>query len=74
MTEAKARRLLRNWPGVGQFEAWIAEQDWQIVPDGWTVAGELQNWRFRIAVVDGGLQITAGQPGTGKPAVWTITG
>jgi hypothetical protein len=26
MTEADARVLLHNWPGVGGLEAWIADQ------------------------------------------------
>jgi hypothetical protein len=63
MTEPKACRLLCNWAGVGQFEGWIAEQDWQVVPGGWTFIDKLHSWRFRIAVIPGGLQIAAGKPG-----------
>ena len=72
MTEPKARRLLRNWPGVGQFEGWLAEQDWQVVPGGWTVMGELPGWQFWIDVIAGGLRITASAPGS-VPAVWVVT-
>jgi hypothetical protein len=31
MTEADARALLRDWPGVGGLEAWIAGRRWQAV-------------------------------------------
>ncbi len=30
MNEAEARRLLYDWPGVGQLEAWISKQPWQV--------------------------------------------
>jgi hypothetical protein len=42
MTEADARVLLRDWPGVGGLETWIAGQRWRAVPGGWIVTGELQ--------------------------------
>jgi hypothetical protein len=74
MTEAEARLLLRDWPGVGGLEAWIASRRWQATPDGWIVTGELQGWQFRIDVVAGGLRITASAPGGGDPAVWVVTG
>jgi hypothetical protein len=31
MTEADARDLLRDWPGVGGLEAWIAGRRWRAV-------------------------------------------
>ena len=74
MTEAEARRLLRDWSAVGQFEAWIAEQDWQVVPGGWTVTSQFQNWRFRVDVIPAGLRVSASAPGGGDPAVWVVTG
>jgi hypothetical protein len=73
MTGGEARRLLRNWPGVGQFEAWIAEQDWQVVPDGWTVTSHFQNWSFQLEVIPAGLRISASAPGGCDPAVWVVT-
>jgi hypothetical protein len=42
MTEADARVLLRDWPGVGGLEAWIAGRRWKTAPGGWIVIGELQ--------------------------------
>ena len=41
MTEAEARILLRDWPGVGGLEAWIASRRWKTGPGGWAVTGEL---------------------------------
>ena len=29
MTEAEARTLLRDWPGVSELEVWIASSRWQ---------------------------------------------
>ena len=60
MTEADARVLLHNWPGVGGLEAWIAGRRWKTAPGGWTVAG--------------GLRVSANAPGGGDPAVWVVTG
>jgi hypothetical protein len=74
MTEPEARALLRRWPGLGGLEAWIAEQEWQEAPGGWSVTGMLQGWCFRIGIVPGGLHLTGGEPGAGQPAVWTVTG
>ena len=74
MTEPEARALLRRWPGLGGLEAWIAEQDWQPAPGGWSVMGELRGWRFRIGIVPGGLRLTGGELGAGQPAIWTVTG
>lgn len=73
VTEAEARRLLDAWPGVGRLEARIAAQPWQVEPGGWTVAGKLQGWDFRLEVIAGGLRVTASAPGPGQPAVWTVT-
>jgi hypothetical protein len=65
MTETDARDLLRDWPGVGGLEAWIAGRRWRAVPGGWTVTGELQGWHFRIDVIPVGLRISASAPGGG---------
>ena len=32
MTEAEARRLLRDWPGDSGLEAWIAGRRWKAIP------------------------------------------
>jgi hypothetical protein len=74
VTEAEARRLLRDWPGVGQVEAWIAERRWRAAPGGWTVNGELQGWHFRIEVIGEELRVSAHAPGGDTPAVWVVTG
>jgi hypothetical protein len=37
LTEAEARVLLRDWPGVGGLEAWLAGRRWRAVPGGWIV-------------------------------------
>jgi hypothetical protein len=73
MTEADARVLLHNWPGVGGLEAWIAGRRWKAVPGGWTVSGELEGWQFRVGVVADGLRISASAPGGSVPAVWIVT-
>jgi hypothetical protein len=73
MTEADARVLLHNWPGVGGLEAWVAGRRWKTAPGGWTVAGELEGWQFRVGVVAGGLRISASAPGGSVPAVWIVT-
>jgi hypothetical protein len=72
MTEADARVLLRDWPGVGGLEAWITGRRWKAMPGGWTVIGELQGWSFRLEAMAGGLRVTAGAAG-GAPAVWVVT-
>ena len=53
MTKGDARAALRAFVGVGDIEPWIAGRPWQAVPGGWTVAGELQGWRFRVEVMPG---------------------
>ena len=73
MTEADVRVLLHNWPGVGGLEAWVAGRRWKTAPGGWTVAGELEGWHFRIDVIPGGLRLMAGTPEGGEPAMWIVT-
>ena len=72
MTEAEARAALRAFDGVGDVEPWIAVRPWQAVPGGWTVAGELQGWRFRVEVVPGGVNVIASTASGGEPAVWFV--
>jgi hypothetical protein len=74
MTETKARKLLRNWSGLGRLEAWAAEQEWEATPSGWAVLGTLQGWHFRIEVIADGIRLKAGEPGAGQPALWTLIG
>ncbi len=71
--DARAARRLRAFVGVGDIEPWIAGRPWQAVPGGWTVAGELQGWRFRLEVMPGGVRVVASTPGGGEPAVWTVS-
>ena len=60
---------------LGGLERWIAEQrSWQAAPGGWTVAGELQGWRYRLEVIAGGVRVVASTPGGGKPMAWTVPG
>ena len=74
MTEAQARAALAAFDRLSGLERWIAEQRaWEAVPGGWTVAGELQGWRFRLEVVPGGVRVVASAPG-GEPAVWFVPG
>ncbi len=73
MTEADARAALAAFDAVGEIERWIAQQSWEAVPGGWTVPGELHGLRFRVALVPGGVRVTASK-GTGRPAVWTVPG
>src|SRR5215207_9016275 len=46
MTEDQTRAALTAHDAIGDVEPWIAGRPWQAVPGGWTVAGELQGWRF----------------------------
>ena len=73
MTEAEARAALRAFVGVGNIEPWIAGRPWRAAPGGWTVAGELQGWRFRLEVVPGGVRVIA-SAGGGEPAGWFVPG
>ena len=70
MIEAEARAALAAYDAIGGIEPWIAARPWQVTPDGWTVAGELQGWRFRLEAVPGGVRVIA--MGKGEPAVWTV--
>ena len=72
MTEAEARALLCDWPGVGGVEAWIAGRRWHATPDGWTVDGMLQGWRFEVEVVAAGLRLSARATDDHAPAVWQV--
>jgi hypothetical protein len=58
VTEADARVLLHDWPGLGGLEAWIAGRRWKATPGGWVVTGELQGWQFRLDVIPAGLRIS----------------
>ena len=71
MTEAEARAALRASVGVGQVEPWIAGQPRKAMAGGWTVAGDLQGWRFRVEPAPGGVRVVA-SAGRGEPAVWTV--
>ena len=73
MIEADARRLLRNWPAIGQLETWITEQSWQATPDGWAVLGELQGRLVRLDIAPGGLRITASPPSPRAEEIWVVT-
>ena len=72
MTEAEARAALRALVDVGDVEPWIEDQAWKAVAGGWSVAGELQGWRFRLEVMPAGVRVVASTPGGGEPAVWTV--
>ena len=73
MTEDEARAALAAFDGLGGLERWIAAQSWETAPDGWTVAGELQGWRFRVEPAPGGVRVVA-SAGRGEPAVWFVPG
>ena len=69
MTEAEARAALRAF--VGDAEPWIAEQEWEATPDGWTVPVPLEGWVFRLEPVTGGICVTASMSRR-PPVVWTV--
>jgi hypothetical protein len=71
VTEAEARAALAAYDAIGGIEPWIAAQRWQAVAGGWSVAGELQGWRFRVEVAPGGVRVVASTPG-GEPALWFV--
>jgi hypothetical protein len=75
MKEADARAALRAFVAAGadQLEAWIAAQRWEATADGWAVAGELEDWRFRVKIAPGGLRVSASL-GEGGPAEWFVPG
>ena len=73
MTEAKpAPRCAPSWASA-TLNPGSPGRPWQAVPDGWTVAGELQGWRFRLETVPGGVRVIASAAG-GEPAVWVVLG
>jgi hypothetical protein len=72
VTETEARAALRAFVGVGDVEPWIAGRPWQAAPGGWSVAGELQGWRFRLEVAPGGVRVVASTSGGGEPVVWPV--
>jgi hypothetical protein len=77
MTEADARALLRDCGGFGGLEAWIAEQTWEAVLGGWTVAGRVRGRSFRLEPFGSGLRITAvtlGGEAPGEWATWIVPG
>ena len=72
--EAEARAALAAFDGIGGLERWIAEQrPWEAATGGWTVPGELQGWRFRLAPVAGGVD-RAGQVSAGVEGVAGLPG
>ena len=71
MTEKEARAALRAVVGVGAVEPWIAAQEWEATPDGWTVPVPLEAWVFRLKPVAGGIRVTASMSRK-PPAVWFV--
>ena len=43
----------------------------EVVPGGWTVAGEFHGWRFRLEPAPGGVRVY-GFTGQGAPAVCSV--
>lgn len=74
LAEDQARVALRDFDGGDVVETWIAGQAWQVAPDGWSVAGDLDGWRFQLRSVSGGLRVSAAAPGNWRPAVWVVRG
>jgi hypothetical protein len=72
VTEAEARTVLHARSGIAVFERWMADQPWRKVTGDWLVSGELQGWRFRLAEISGGLQVSATARGSSRPAVWLM--
>jgi hypothetical protein len=70
VTEAEARAALRAF--VGDVEPWIAGRPWKAEADGWSVLGELQGWRYRLEVMQGGVRVIASAGGGREPVVWTV--
>ena len=73
MTEAEARAALDAFDGLGGLERWIAARPLEATPNGWTVPGELQGWRFRVEPAPAGVRVVASANG-GAPAVWFVPG
>ena len=63
VTEAEASAALHAFVGAGNVEPRIAGRPWQAAPGGWTVAGELQGWRFRLEPTSGGVRVVASAAG-----------
>ena len=72
MTENEARAALRAFVGVGDVEPWIAGRPWKAEAGGWSVLGELQGWRYRLEVMQGGVRVIASAGGGREPAVWSV--
>jgi hypothetical protein len=72
MTEIEARTALWEFDGVGGVEHWIADQLWQVEPDGWTIPLDLTGWRFRLRPIPAGLWVNATPRGGGAPTVWVV--
>ena len=68
VTEDEARAALRAFVAV---EPWIAAQEWEATPDGWTVPVPLDGRIFRLGRVPGGVRVSASM-GRGLPAVWIV--
>jgi len=64
---------LRAFVCVGDVERWIAAQEWEATPDGWTVPVPLRGRVFRLEPVAGGVRVTASANG-GEAAVWFVPG
>ena len=71
LTEAEARAALRAFDGIGDIEPWIAGRPWQAAPGGWTVAGDLQGWRYRVEDVPG-LAVRVVERTPGAVTSWLI--
>ena len=74
MTEAEARAALTAFAGANRAGPWIARQEWEATPSGWTVAVPLDGWVFRLQPVAGGVRVTASAGGRRKPAAWFVPG
>jgi hypothetical protein len=72
VTEAQARNVLEASVGVAVFERWMADQPWRAVANGWLVVGALGDWKFRLNLVPGGIQVSASSQTSKAPAVWTV--
>ena len=66
MTETQAHAALAGYDSFDRLEPRIAEQPWMAVPGGWSVAGELQGWRYRLDGMPGGVRVIAPTPDGGR--------
>ena len=71
MTEAEARAALAAFGAVGGLGRWIAQQPWHTARCGWVVPEPLQELRFRVEPVAGGVRITTFMD-EGEPAAWVV--